>query len=138
MVRNNPTFQRIVEAETARTGSSARAFGRACVLQGFLAAVAWGDWQHPRRSPAPATYYRHKADLHRARLVPIRSSDALAQIARDLGLTRPNDLARLLWAFDPRPARSFAAAKALWEPVIAAALAQGNGGLDIATDSPTV
>jgi hypothetical protein len=58
--------------------------------------------------------------------VPIGSIDALSQIARDLGLTRPSDLARLLWAFDPRPARSFEVAQALWEPVIVAALAQSQ------------
>jgi hypothetical protein len=119
------TFHTILAAEVSRPQSTpTRAFGRALSLMGFLSAIASSD-KRPLRV-AEASYYRHKASLRAAGIVPASgealSSEALAQLAGDLGLDNPTALARLLWTLDTDRLRSLDGVAAHYRETIKEAL----------------
>jgi len=120
------TFHTILAAELARPQSTpTRAFGRALSLMGFLIAISSSD-KRPLRV-AEASYYRHKASLRAAGIVPatsseVISSEALAQLAGDLGLTNKTALARLLWTLDTDRLRSLDGVAAHYHETIEEAL----------------
>jgi len=114
-----PTFMRLYEAEIARTGSPTRAYGRAVVAFSFLAVLGTTDKVGKGLGFVPATYYRHKAVLRRAGLVPCESPAALAQIACDLGVSDTVTLARLLWSLNTLHLRSLERVLAVFGDFIA-------------------
>jgi hypothetical protein len=128
----NTTYQRLFEAEI-ETNVERQAHLRASATYGFLLAVASIDKRGDDRFPH-TTYYRHKAALRRAGLLPLESSAGLAAIARDLGLTDRDSLARLVWTLNGDRKQSLARVLATHVDLLAAALAE----LDIDPDSPKI
>lgn len=100
----NPAFDLIFQAELKRTRSTARAYGRAVVIQGFLLAIIQPT-DDVRLSPSKdqrmsGSFYRHKATLRRAGIAPITSPSQLAALAHDLGATNWMSMGRLLWVLN--------------------------------------
>lgn len=100
----NPTFDLLFQTELKRTRSTARAYSRAVVIQGFLLAIIQPT-DDLRLSPSKdqrmsGSFYRHKAMLRRAGLAPITSPSHLAALAHDLGATDRMSMGRLLWVLN--------------------------------------
>jgi hypothetical protein len=68
------------------------------------------------------TIARRIDHLMAAGLAPVADPEALASLARDLGLTEEADMIRLIWVLNRSRCQSFAAASRRWRPLVRSAV----------------
>ena len=100
----NTTMKRLYDYHLARTGSRHRAWTATQTIWAYLTAVTQFDSRDMPVSPWTAT--RRRNDLRAAGLAPITSSDALVELARDLGVSDTTSLIRLVRTLNAVETRS--------------------------------